>query len=63
MHYNMEKKIKYEPPVVLESLVLELEAEILGASAVIEDEVTVETTGQEVIDIDMTGEEYYHRWE
>jgi hypothetical protein len=59
----MKKKIKYEPPVVLESLVLELEAEILGASAVIEDEVTVETTGQEVIDIDMTGEEYYHRWE
>ena len=59
----MEKKIKYEPPVVLESLVLELEAEILGASAVIEDEVTVETAGQEVIDIDMTGEEYYHRWE
>ena len=57
------EKIKYEAPKILDVTVLELEAEILGASVVIDEDVTVETTGQEVIDVDMTGAEYYHSWE
>lgn len=57
------EKIKYEAPKILDVTVLELEAEILGASVAIDEDVTVETTGQEVIDVDMTGAEYYHSWE
>lgn len=57
------EKIKYEAPKILDITVLELEAEILGASVAIDEDVTVETTGQEVIDVDMTGAEYYHNWE
>lgn len=57
------EKIKYEAPKILDVTVLELEAEILSASVVIDEDVTVETTGQEVIDVDMTGAEYYHSWE
>ena len=57
------EKIKYEVPKILDVTVLELEAEILGASVAIDEDVTVETTGQEVIDVDMTGAEYYHSWE
>lgn len=57
------EKIKYEAPKILDVTVLELEAEILAASVAIDEDVTVETTGQEVIDVDMTGAEYYHSWE
>lgn len=58
----MEGKIKYESPMVLEDVIMELEHEILGASVITED-TTVETTGQEVIEYDFTGDEYYHNWE
>lgn len=47
----MSKKLTYTPPVVLDDLALELEAEILGASAelqVDENIEKVETMGQEV---------------
>lgn len=57
------EKIKYEAPKILDVTALELEAEILAASVAIDEDVTVETTGQEVIDVDMTGAEYYHSWE
>ena len=58
----MKNKIKYETPCVLENIVVELEHEILGASVITED-TTVETTGQEFVEYDFTGEEYYHKWE
>lgn len=57
----MKNKIKYETPCVLEQVVIELESEILAASAVIEDEVTVETCGQEVVEIDASS--FTSNWE
>lgn len=57
----MEQKLKYESPVILEQAIVELESEILSSSVVIEDEVTVETTGQEVITIDAS--EFTSNWE
>ena len=47
----MSKKLKYTAPAILEDLALELEAEILGASAelkVDESIEKVETMGQEI---------------
>ena len=47
----MSKKLKYTAPAILEDLALELEAEILGASAelkVDESIDNVETMGQEI---------------
>lgn len=55
------KKMKYEAPTVNEELVIELEHEILGASVVTEN-TEVETTGQEYVEMDLTGDEFYHNW-
>jgi hypothetical protein len=47
----MSKKLKYTAPAVLEDLALELEAEILGASAELKVDESidkVETMGQEI---------------
>ena len=47
----MSKKLKYTAPAILEDLALELEAEILGASAELKVDESidkVETMGQEV---------------
>ena len=57
----MKNKIKYETPCVLEQAVMELESEILASSVVIEDEVTVETCGQEVVEIDASS--FTSNWE
>ena len=59
----MKRKQKYEPPVILESLVLQLEAEILSSSAeeVIDENFTVETAGQEVVTI--SADQWTNGWE
>ena len=57
----MEQKLKYQTPAILEQAVIELESEILAASVVIEDEVTVETCGQEVVEIDASS--FTSNWE
>ncbi len=47
----MSKKLKYTAPAILEDLALELEAEILGASAELKVDESidkVETMGQEI---------------
>ena len=47
----MSKKLKYTAPAILENLALELEAEILGASAELKVDESidkVETMGQEI---------------
>lgn len=59
----MKRRLKYIPPAVLEDLVLDLEAEILSASAeeVIDENFTVETAGQEVVTID--ADQWTNGWE
>lgn len=63
ININMKRKQKYEPPVILESLVLQLEAEILSSSAeeVIDENFTVETAGQEVVTI--SADQWTNGWE
>lgn len=51
----------YSPPKITDNIVLELEHEILGASAVIEEDVEVTSVGQEVITIDAS--EFTSSWE
>ena len=58
---DMKGKLKYEAPTLLEQVVLEIENEILASSVVIEDEVTVETCGQEVVEIDASS--FTSNWE
>lgn len=54
--------MNYEPPKIIDTLVLELEHEILGASSeVIEEEFEVSTTGQEVYEIQW--EDFTSTWE
>ena len=59
----MSKKLTYTAPVVLDDLALELEAEILGASVVVEGETTVETTGQEFESYDFSDSSFNQNWE
>lgn len=59
----MSKKLTYTAPVVLDDLALELEAEILGASVVVEDQTTVETTGQEIQTYDFSDSSFNQNWE
>lgn len=53
--------MKYNPPKITDSIVLELEHEILAASAAIDEETEVSTAGQEVVEIDMS--EFTSSWE
>ena len=57
----MKGKLKYEAPTVLEQVVLEIENEILAASVVVDEDVTVETCGQEVVEIDASS--FTSNWE
>lgn len=59
----MKRKQKYEPPVILESLVLQLEAEILSSSAdeMVDENYTVETAGQEVVTVEV--DQWTNGWE
>lgn len=50
-------------PDILEKLTLELEAEILSSSVVIEDTTTVETKGQKVENYDFTDSSFNQSWE
>ncbi|MBR4525005.1 MAG: hypothetical protein IKP15_05610 [Bacteroidales bacterium] len=59
----MSKKLTYTAPVVLDDLALELEAEILGASVVVEDSTTVETKGQEIQTYDFSDSSFNQNWE
>ena len=63
ININMKRKQKYEPPVILEDLVLVLEAEILSSSAeeMIDENFTVETAGQEVVTIN--ADQWTNSWE
>lgn len=63
ININMKRKQKYEPPVILEDLVLDLEAEILSSSAeeMIDENFTVETAGQEVVTIN--ADQWTNSWE
>jgi hypothetical protein len=56
------KKLNYTAPAVINDLVLELEAEILGASVVTE-ETVVETKGQEIETHDFTDPSFNQTWE
>jgi hypothetical protein len=56
------KKLNYTAPAVINDLVLELEAEILGASVVTE-ETDVETKGQEIETHDFTDSSFNQTWE
>ena len=56
------KKLNYTAPAVINDLVLELEAEILGASVVTEGTV-VETKGQEIETHDFTDSSFNQTWE
>ncbi|MCR5071828.1 MAG: hypothetical protein K6A62_07875 [Bacteroidales bacterium] len=56
------KKLNYTAPAVINDLVLELEAEILGASVVTE-ETVVETKGQEIETHDFTDSSFNQTWE
>jgi hypothetical protein len=47
--------------MIIDNLVIELEHEILGASAVIEEDVEVSTMGQEVVEIPW--EDFTSNWE
>ncbi|MCR5351357.1 MAG: hypothetical protein K6E35_02535 [Bacteroidales bacterium] len=58
----MNKLRKYSAPVVLDDLTLELEAEILGASAVVE-ETIVESAGQQVETVDFSDPAFNQQWE
>lgn len=58
---DMKGKLKYEAPTVLEQVVLEIENEILAASVVVDEDVTVETCGQEVVEIDASS--FTSNWE
>ncbi len=51
----------YSPPQITNKIILELEHEILSASAVIEEDVEVTSVGQEVITIDAS--EFTFNWE
>lgn len=63
ININMKRKQKYEPPVILESLVIQLEAEILSSSVdeMIDENFTVETAGQEVVTI--SADQWTNSWE
>lgn len=56
------KKMNYAAPAVIDDLALELEAEILGASAVTED-TTVESEGQKIETHDFTDSSFNQVWE
>ena len=56
------KNLNYTAPAVINDLVLELEAEILGASVVTE-ETVVETKGQEIETHDFTDSSFNQTWE
>lgn len=55
------KKVNYTAPAVIDDLALELEAEILGAS-VANDIENVQSTGQEINEIDMSTDQFNHVW-
>lgn len=57
----MEQKHKYTSPAVLDDLALELEGEILKAS-VVDDIENVQSTGQEINEIDMSTDQFNHVW-
>ena len=59
----MNRKKKYMTPDILEKLTLELEAEILSSSVVVEDATTVETKGQKVENYDFTDSSFNQSWE
>lgn len=50
---------KYIKPQVLGTTALELERDILTGSVVIDEDTTVSTAGQEIVEVDMTD----YKWE
>ena len=58
----MKRRLKYIPPRVLDSVVLDLEAEILsGSNEVFDEDATVETVGQEVVTVEV--DQWTNGWE
>lgn len=55
-------KSKYQAPKILNNIILEIESEILSGSVVVDEKsCNVESTGQEIVNIDMS--DFSSNWE
>lgn len=59
----MERKLKYMAPAILEELKIEMEGSILAQSVINNEEIEVESVGQEIYDVDELDSSWKQRWE
>ena len=59
----MERKLKYMAPAILEELKIEMEGEILAQSVINNEEIEVESVGQEIYDVNEQNPSWEQIWE